>query len=73
MIRLYSRMLCAFVSVLCTCMTAFAETGSIATDGSAGPAVNLSGPEYEIAADLGKQAGGNLFHSFGKFGPDSSE
>ncbi len=45
----------------------------ITTDGSLGPAVNLSGPEYEIAADLGKQAGGNLFHSFGKFGLDSGE
>jgi len=39
----------------------------IATDGSLGQAINLSGPDYQIGADLGQQRGGNLFHSFQKF------
>ncbi len=68
MILFHSRILCAFVSVLCTCMTAFAETGGISTDGSVGPAVNLSGPQYQIAADLGKQAGAIFFTVSGNSG-----
>ncbi|MDM8523684.1 CHAT domain-containing protein [Desulfococcaceae bacterium HSG8] len=56
----------------------------IITDGTVGTAASLSGPDYQIGADLGKQAGGNLFHSFDTFninthgsaiftGPDSVE
>ncbi len=39
----------------------------IATDGTLSPAKDLTGPDYQISADLGKQAGGNLFHSFSRF------
>jgi filamentous hemagglutinin family protein len=39
----------------------------IATDGTLGAAKSLTGPDYRIGAELGKQAGGNLFHSFGEF------
>jgi filamentous hemagglutinin family protein len=39
----------------------------IATDGSVGPRVELDGPEFDIRADLGRQAGDNLFHSFERF------
>jgi filamentous hemagglutinin family protein len=39
----------------------------ITTDGSLGPLVNLSGPDYQITSDLGQQHGGNLFHSFQEF------
>jgi filamentous hemagglutinin family protein len=39
----------------------------IATDGSLGPGQNLSGPNYQIDADLGQRHGSNLFHSFQKF------
>jgi filamentous hemagglutinin family protein len=47
---------------------------SIAIDGSLGPkARTLTGPNYTIGADLGKQIGGNLFQSFGKFGLSTGE
>lgn len=36
-------------------------------DGSLGTAAALSGPDYAINAQLGQQAGGNLFHSFSAF------
>ncbi|MFC5357743.1 filamentous hemagglutinin N-terminal domain-containing protein [Azospirillum himalayense] len=39
----------------------------IATDGTTGPRVSLSGNLVEIGAGLGTQAGGNLFHSFDRF------
>jgi filamentous hemagglutinin family protein len=48
------------------------HTPSIAVDGSLKPAQPLSGPNYIISADLGKQIGGNLFHSFGRFSLQSS-
>lgn len=39
----------------------------IKTDGSMGARQTLSGPTFAIPASLGKQAGGNLFHSFSDF------
>ncbi|HYZ31313.1 MAG TPA: filamentous hemagglutinin N-terminal domain-containing protein, partial [Crenalkalicoccus sp.] len=45
----------------------------IATDGSLGPAQALSGPAYAIGAGLGRQVGGNLFHSFARFGLATGE
>lgn len=45
----------------------------ITTDGSLGPLINLSGPNYQITADLGQQYGGNLFHSFQEFNLQSLE
>ncbi len=39
----------------------------ITTDGSLGPEVSFSGPDYLIDAALGRQMGNNLFHSFGRF------
>src|SRR5690242_20499293 len=45
----------------------------VTIDGSLSPAKTLAGPNYSITADLGKQVGGNLFHSFGKFGLDTGE
>jgi filamentous hemagglutinin family protein len=45
----------------------------VATDGSLGPARELSGPDYAISHDLGKQVGGNLFHSFREFSLASGE
>ena len=45
----------------------------ITVDGSLSPAQTLAGPNYSIAANLGKQLGGNLFHSFGKFGLTNGE
>ncbi|MDM8516876.1 CHAT domain-containing protein [Desulfobacterales bacterium HSG16] len=45
----------------------------ISTDGSLGQKMNLPGPNYEIRAELGKQAGANLFHSFQQFNIHSDE
>ncbi len=43
-------------------------SGQIRTDGSLGPAAAmLAGPNFTIGAELGKQVGGNLFHSFQTF------
>jgi large exoprotein involved in heme utilization and adhesion len=39
----------------------------IATDGTLSQAINLSGTDYQIGADLGQLRGGNLFHSFQDF------
>lgn len=50
-------------------LTSPAVFGQIVTDGSLGGGMrSLSGPNYRIGADLGQQAGGNLFHSFAQFG-----
>ena len=53
----------------------FQDTGfaQVVTDGTAGPGEVLSGPDYEIGADLGTQAGDNLFHSFDQFSIDTGE
>lgn len=46
----------------------------ITIDGSLGTAARtLAGPNYAITASLGKQVGGNLFQSFGIFGPGTKE
>ena len=54
----------AVASALCASVPAQAQ---ITTDGTLGPAKALSGPNFAIPADLGRQAGANLFHSFGLF------
>lgn len=40
---------------------------SVSTDGTMGPTVSLSGPDYLISHDLGSFCGKNLFHSFQDF------
>src|SRR3954471_15228113 len=45
----------------------------ITVDGRLSPAQTLAGPNYAIGANLGRQVGGNLFHSFGAFGLNRSE
>src|SRR5215471_8287970 len=42
-------------------------TQNVTVDGRFSPAQTLSGPNYAIGANLGKQVGANLFHSFGQF------
>lgn len=59
-----SLLLCTFTP------SSFAE---ITLDGSLGRSGALIGPDYAITADLGKQIGGNLFHSFRDFNLDQSE
>ena len=50
-----------------------AHAQHITVDGSLSPAQTLVGPNYAIGANLGKQVGGNLFHSFGLFGLATGE
>ncbi len=45
----------------------------ITLDGSLGPQGALTGPNYTIDANVGKQVGGNLFHSFGEFKVNTAE
>ncbi|MFL5283099.1 MAG: filamentous hemagglutinin N-terminal domain-containing protein, partial [Rhodopila sp.] len=45
----------------------------ITVDGRLSPAQTLIGPNYAIGANLGKQVGSNLFHSFGAFGLNRNE
>ena len=48
--------------------------GGVALDGSlSGKSGSLPGPNYLISADAGKQAGGNLFHSFSSFDLNKTE
>ena len=44
-----------------------ASAQRITIDGRFSPAQTLIGPNYTIGANLGKQVGSNLFHSFGQF------
>jgi filamentous hemagglutinin family protein len=44
-----------------------ASAQHITIDGRLSPAQTLVGPNYRIGANLGKQIGSNLFHSFGQF------
>jgi filamentous hemagglutinin family protein len=50
-----------------------ASAQHITIDGRFSAAHTLSGPYYDIGANLGRQVGGNLFHSFGQFGLVSGE
>jgi filamentous hemagglutinin family protein len=59
-----------FVAAAALALPAHAD---IATDGSTGPARVLAGPDHEIPAALGAQSGGNLFHSFERFGLAAGE
>ena len=45
----------------------------ITVDGRLSPAQTLAGPNYAVGAGLGRQVGGNLFHSFGAFGLNGGE
>ena len=47
-------------------------SADVVTDGSVGPRVHRGG-DFEIGADLGRQAGRNLFHSFERFSLETRE
>ncbi len=48
-------------------------SAQIATDGTLGAKINLSGPDFQITPDLGLQQGSNLFHSFEVFNLKATE
>src|SRR5271155_3602040 len=50
-----------------------ASAQHITVDGRLSPAQTLVGPNYAIGANLGRQVGSNLFHSFGQFGLTTGE
>ncbi len=49
------------------------RAGDVALDGKLGPGGPLSGPNYDITADLGRTVGNNLFHSFARFSLDAGD
>lgn len=50
-----------------------AAIAEISTDGSLGPALDLSGPAFSVPDSLGSRLGANLFHSFARFNLASGE
>src|SRR5262245_16010450 len=58
-----------FFYLFLICCQAFlpVSEAQITLDGSLGPRRPLSGPNYEISAEMGQLRGRNLFHSFGQF------
>lgn len=62
--HLFFRILLLMLSVLLTSSFLYAE---VTLDGTLGRSGSILGPNYGINADMGRQVGGNLFHSFGKF------
>ncbi|MFW6189797.1 MAG: filamentous hemagglutinin N-terminal domain-containing protein [Planctomycetota bacterium] len=52
---------------------AFSARGEIIRDGTTGPAGPLGGPDYTIPHTDGTVKGGNLFHSFSRFGIGAGE
>ena len=64
---------CVFI-VGCLAIT-FVSKGyaQVSLDGTTGPVGALAGPNYQIGAELGTQAGNNLFHSFQDFSLGTGE
>ncbi|MEM7018861.1 MAG: filamentous hemagglutinin N-terminal domain-containing protein [Pseudomonadota bacterium] len=58
------------ISIASALGTAQAE---VVTDGSVGAAMSLSGPDFQVGAELGQQVGSNLFHSFTTFNVNTGE
>src|SRR5712691_9980294 len=72
MLRLFFR---SFVlgEFLLLCLCPAVSQAQITLDGSLGPKGPLAGPHYTIDAQVGRQVGGNLFHSFGEFNVQTGE
>ena len=60
-------------TVVTMTVVALSAYGGVTLDGTLGPAGALPGPDYQIGADLGRQVGSNLFHSFGQFSINTGE
>ena len=59
--------------IVASALLAGAAQAQVTLDGTLGRAGALSGPNYQITPDLGRQVGGNLFHSFGQFSVNTGE
>lgn len=65
MYKLYSLLFCSLFSII--------SHAEVTLDGTLGHTGTLSGPDYQIGMDLGKQVGSNLFHSFSHFNINNGE
>jgi filamentous hemagglutinin family protein len=54
-------------------LAAVVRAGTVATDGTLGPRTTPAGPAFSIGPQLGRQRGGNLFHSFSTFDLDQGD
>ncbi|MBK1648965.1 filamentous hemagglutinin N-terminal domain-containing protein [Rhabdochromatium marinum] len=55
------------ITSICWLVISRTISADIATDGSLGSRVELTGPDMQIGAELGQTRGNNLFHSFQRF------
>jgi filamentous hemagglutinin family protein len=69
----FGRVMPAGLAVMLVLPVVGARGQGITVDGRLSPAQTLAGPNYAIGANLGRQVGGNLFHSFGAFGLNRGE
>ena len=60
-------------ALLCCSLSSGSVWAEVTLDGILGRSGAVSGPNYRITADLGRQVGVNLFHSFGKFNINTGE
>jgi filamentous hemagglutinin family protein len=67
------RFQCFAGAVVFLIMLAAPAYTQVVLDGSMGTLGEISGPEYDIQAEFGKQAGSNLFHSFTQFDINTGE
>ncbi|HEY2343923.1 MAG TPA: filamentous hemagglutinin N-terminal domain-containing protein, partial [Chthoniobacteraceae bacterium] len=72
-LRLPRKRALAFGALWALTQTIPARGGGVHLDGSLGQSGALPGPNYLIPAEAGKQAGGNLFHSFSQFDISNGE
>jgi filamentous hemagglutinin family protein len=67
------RVVLAYLAALALVVPSVARGGQVVTDGTLGPARTLSGPGFNVTADLGQTRGGNLFHSFSRLDLDKGD
>lgn len=61
------------LAAACLGLLALPCRAEVVLDGSLGRSGGLAGPNFAVTADLGRQVGGNLFHSFAAFNLAASE
>ncbi len=62
------------ISIICILMSIIQTVSAeVVLDGSLGKSGSLTGPNYDITAELGTQVGSNLFHSFQSLNLNSDE